>query len=193
MKYRHSERGLSAVEFIMVFLLSTTITSVMFTIFNESKIKSKNAAVVSQVLEYQKALNFYYLDTGMYPNLNTGDDKIVCFGDGLTKGEGCIGVIADPYDKNVVRPIEVALDDFMSSLPRIEQNKGNYHYSSPSYSNCISSSDKPSHESNEQCGDQYYSLWFVLEGVARSCSPADTAISNLSGEYTLCRLQSKKD
>tara|TARA_B100000745_G_C20107521_1_gene379014 strand:- start:149 stop:724 length:576 start_codon:yes stop_codon:yes gene_type:complete len=190
METKFKARGFSAVEFMMVILLSTVISTIMFTAVNESKVKAKNTAVVSQMLEYQKAFNFYFLDNGRYPSMNTDAKDIVCFGNGLVKGEGCIGIIAKPYDKKVVGQFEDQLDQYMSSLPRIEQSKGKYHYSSPAYSSCISTSEKPDHESNEQCGSAYYSLWFVLEGVGKDCAPADTAIRNLSGEYTLCRLQS---
>lgn len=80
-------RGFTLIELLVVIAIIGILASVVLASLNSARIKSRNAAYLSQVKEYQKALEIYYSDNGTYPNtgstwacIGTGHPSARCFG-----------------------------------------------------------------------------------------------------------------
>jgi len=188
-------RGFTLLELIIVITIIGLIASIMVVSINESRRKARNEAVVSQMYEYQKAIELNYSDTGVYPHPNGGQtrERVLCIGDGLFVGDDCLGSLSRSYNVADSSVIEGALKNYLSLLPRFAQPSGILDYSSPAYSGCTSDGTPPHANSNTSCTENDYSIWYLLEGTDEDCGGrADVANNNLSGVYTLCRLQSSR-
>lgn len=181
MLQRSTHNGFTLIELLVVIAIIGILAAIVMVALGDSRAKARNAAVLTQMDEYQKALELYYAQTGAYPATTLSRTARYCMGD--NPAASCMGSItSSSADDNSA--INVALRTHMSSLPRFAQPSGGLDYSSPAYSGCTGTgmgNDLP-------CDIGDYSFWFVLEGTNSSCGRAQVADSSLSGVYTLCRL-----
>ena len=191
-----SNKGFTLLELLIVITIIGLLAALSVVALDESRVRSRNVALLSQMDEYQKALELSFTNTGVYPHPNTGSirSRILCIGDGLSEGpppDDCMGGITRTYVAANSAVIENAFTNILNILPRMSQPKGTFNYSSPAYSGCSSDAAVPIPTSNTSCTELDYSLWYLIEGPNESCGSGQVANSNLSNEYTLCRLQSK--
>ena len=179
-------RGFTLLELLVVIAIIGVLSAVVIASLNVSRTKARNEAVISQMFEYQKSLELEYTNTGIYPRTNSNRKHRYCIGEGLSTGERCMGNLTTAYNPAAAAPVEGVFLSHMSALPRFNQPRGSLMYSSPAYSGCTGIGI-----ANTSCTTGDYSIWFLLEGTNESCGRALVANSNLSGEYTLCRLMSE--
>jgi len=178
---RKNSAGFTLLELLVVIAIIGILAAVVLLAVNSARDKANNTSVISQMLEYQKALALYYSEYGSYPQKSTFDSdavqsRIYCFGDGAV-GD-CIGDVAQNSALNDDDNLHKDLHLYMSALPTFDQAAGGSNYSSPAYSNCIGQGSTNVYTS---CGAQYYSLWFVLEGANEDCGRAYQADATLGG------------
>lgn len=183
MRRGRAERGFTLIELLIVVAIIGVLSAIVLAALGESRERSRNAAVISQMKEYQKAIELFYSNSGYYPRTNVGRDSRFCIGD-VT--DDCMGSFTSDASSPEL-PINVALGNHIGSLPRIKQPQGGLNYSSPAYSGCAGTGMPLTSDS---CTEQDYSFWFLLEGTNEDCAGAHVANTSLSGEYTLCRLSS---
>lgn len=75
-----THRGFTLIELLVVIAIIGILASVVLASLNSAREKSRNAAYLSQVKEYQKALELYYSQNGSYPT--TGISTWACIGTG---------------------------------------------------------------------------------------------------------------
>lgn len=186
MRFLKKNRGFTLLELLVVIAIIGVLSAVVIASLSDSRLKSRNVAVIEQMFEYQKSLELHYSNTGEYPRTNVSRRHRYCVGDGLSPLERCMGNITTAYNSSASSVPEAAFSSHMSSLPRFQQSRGSFNYSSPAYSGCIGTGF-----SNTRCTERDYSIWFLLEKPNQDCGRAHVANNNLSGEYTLCRLMSE--
>jgi prepilin-type N-terminal cleavage/methylation domain-containing protein len=186
MYYFRSHRGFSLIEILIVVAIIAILGSIVISSLSTAREQARNRAVMAQMLEYQKALEFFFVQSGYYPATNSARTARYCMGDNPPSGGRCIGTITSTYDTDDSE-INRALREEMSLLPRFSQPRGGFNYSSPAYSGCAGEG-----MSNTSCTEEDYSFWYLLEGTNKECGGRATVANNsVSGEYTLCRLSSK--
>ena len=183
-------RGFTLLELLVVIAIIGILSSVVLASLNSSREKASNAAILSQMNEYQKALELYYSDEGVYPH-NWGGAlraRVLCLGEGVGT-EDCLGtvsfgsVIQDVWNAS----IETAFGRYLSQLPREEFGA----FSSPAYSGCSSSGPNYAWNSpTNNCAESQYSIWFLLAGADEDCGDAVRADGTFgtTNDLTLCRL-----
>jgi len=192
-------RGFTLLELLVVIAIIGVLSAVIMVSINDSRRKARNAAVIEQMYEYQKAIELNYSNTGEYPHPNSGNNRrrVHCIGDGLTGADDCMDTISfgGGYNAGASGVIETQFKHFMSSLPRFKQNP----WSSPAYNGCSNHSADVAKRMPAldaawgSCTPQDYSIFYVLEGVNQDCGGRATLTnSNISGVYTFCRLQNTK-
>lgn len=182
------QRGFTLLELLIVIAIIGILSTVVLAALDDSRRNSRNEAVISQMNEYQKALELNYSDTGQYPRTNVAGTARYCIGDDLSPGEQCMGSVTNAagYSAANSAAAENAFRAYMSTLQRFDQPRGAYTYSSPAYSGCAGVG-----MANTSCTTGDYSIWFLLEGTNEDCGGrSSVANATLVGEYTLCRLSS---
>lgn len=176
-------QGFTLLELLMSIAIIGILASIVLVAVTDARQKARNTAVISQMDEYQKSLELFYSQNGYYPGTNGSRTARFCMGDNPVGN--CMGTLTSGYDNNDSL-INEALRVHMATLPRFDQSVGSLNYSSPAYSGCTGAGT-----ANTSCTVQDYSFWFLLEGVDQECGKAIVANGNLSGEYTVCRLQAR--
>lgn len=174
-------------ELLIVITIIGILISVAIMSQSEARKNARNTNVINQMNEYAKALELYHTDAGSYPGTNANRSARYCIGDNPVGS--CLGGIttATANDNSAAN---VALRNYLTSLPRFQQPSGALSYSSPAYSGCTDTNPAVLYSAvTSSCSVNDYSFWFVLEGTNEECGRADVANSSLGGEYTLCRLQ----
>ncbi len=64
-------RGFTLIELLVVISIISLLSSISLAGLNEARVKARNTAINSQVLEYVKALELYRLDNDNFPNPNS--------------------------------------------------------------------------------------------------------------------------
>jgi len=192
-------RGFTLLELLVVIAIIGLLATVVIASLNPSREKARNAAVLSQVYEYQKALDLMYSTTGDVYHYQGGNNRrrVICLGD-TVGGSDCLGAISwsTSPDDTWNTQLEVDLSSFLSSYPLFEVTGDNGTlYSSPAYSGCASVG--PTYFwttiAEQVCSDRHYSLWFLLEGVNQDCGRAAQVYQNFSDAgsatgLTMCRI-----
>ena len=73
-------RGFTLIELLVVIAIIGILASVVLVSLNSARVKARNASYISQVKEYQKALEIYFSQNGSYPPTSTW----ACIGTGHT-------------------------------------------------------------------------------------------------------------
>ncbi len=170
---------------------------------NVSRDKADNAAILSQMNEYEKALNLVYSDLGVYPiafgsQSDAFRHRKVCIGDGAVGR--CLGSISEANPAPAGNLLYTEMAKYMSQLPRQEFTSGGVAYSSPALSGCVihdpAQPTSPTNQSNPDqvgkqavCQPRHYSVWFILKGANEYCGEAVVADATFGAgnDLTLCR------
>ena len=93
-------KGFTLLELLVVIAIIGVLSAVVLASLNSSREKASNSAILSQMNEYQKALELYYSDTGVYPHnwSNALRARVLCLGDGVGTTD-CLGNVS--YGTNV--------------------------------------------------------------------------------------------
>lgn len=192
-------QGFTLIEVVIVITIIGILAVVVLAALGESRAKSRNAAVVSQMYEYQKALELYYTDTGAYPSSMDGvydptsvalRRRIYCIGEEYTSTVGCL-----PFSQNLGNNAHVETElvpGYISKISHIKQNQdtSTYELGSPAYRGCSdlqTGSVLPTGGSN--CTVNDYSIFFALEGTNQDCGRAHQVNPNyLSEGFTVCQI-----
>jgi len=78
---KNSKAGFTLIELLVVIAIIGVRASIAMGSLAESRVKSLNASRAAQIKEYQKALELYYADNGVYPTFGAGATAIMCLGD----------------------------------------------------------------------------------------------------------------
>ncbi len=183
------QRGFTLLELLIVITIIGILSAIVMVALADSRRDTRNQAVVSQMTEYQKAIELYYSDVGEYPGTNTARNNLYCFGTGATGNcfPGTAGVTSASLTN--------AFGTYMSDLPRFTQTRGGLTYHSPAYSGCANYSNPGNFTTSggSSCTEKDYSIFFLLEGTGEDCGRALVADPALSGEFTLCRLMPARE
>ncbi len=195
--------GFTILEMLIVIAIIGILASIVLYAINDSRTEARNAQVISQVYEYQKALNLYFAETGEYP---TGHNPITRGNIGLRRQIWCQGTGARPGacipfgqsgSFGAVSDFEFSLSpDYISEIVHIEQNDTSiYEISSPAYRGCSNLvTGVGNHQStgtDEECGTDDYSIFFTLEGANQDCGRAHQVSPDYNSEgITICQLSS---
>lgn len=79
---RNGRSGFTLIELLVVTAIIGLLSSVVVSSLNSARERSKNTSTVAQVLQYEKAINLYYLNTGSFP----GSTSWACVGTGYPGG-----------------------------------------------------------------------------------------------------------
>ncbi|MDC1205218.1 prepilin-type N-terminal cleavage/methylation domain-containing protein [Candidatus Pacebacteria bacterium] len=74
MKYR---RGFTLIELIVVVTIIGLLSAVVLSAINQSRLRGRDANRISQLQEFLKAAELYYLDFGRYPDDNTPTNDVI--------------------------------------------------------------------------------------------------------------------
>lgn len=170
----HSVRqqyGFTLLELLVVIAIIGVLAAVVVASLNASRGNARNAAVLSQMAEYEKALGLYYLEFGEYPTASFNTTRVMCFGD------GAVGDCVTPAFGNPTAATEsliTGLSIYLSALPIFEQGTHSGEpRNSPAYSG----------------GGDSYNLYFMLEGSNQDCGRAVVDDpTDSGGQFTLCIL-----
>jgi prepilin-type N-terminal cleavage/methylation domain-containing protein len=187
-----ASRGFTLLELLVVIAIIGLLASISLAFLNPSREKSRNAAVLSQVYEYRKALDLYYTANGRYPSSWTvaNRNRIFCIGDNYTGGYQCV-----PFSETTQRVSEVETVLAPSLIPSIQHVQQGV-YSWPAYWGCsyICTGGCPSPITTtppSQCTDQNFSLFYMLEGINSDCGRGIQLNPNFGGSgYTWCQISS---
>lgn len=191
---RNTTRGFTLIELLVVIAIIAVLAAVAIASFSSARVKSRNAAVLTQVDAYADALNLYWVNNGgQYPGQGSAAARVTrrCFGDGIQTlgplGDGdCMGNITSTYNSAAAALVQNALQPYMASFPTFSHNAG---YASFAYNGCTTQSNPAPANSNTSCTSSDFSLFFALEGANQDCGPATMAYNNYaSSGNTICRL-----
>jgi len=79
--FRKNNKGFTLIELLIVIAIIGVLTSVVFAVVKSAKIKARNAKRLSDIHQYETALELYHTDHGGYPYPDT--IAVVCLGDYL--------------------------------------------------------------------------------------------------------------
>lgn len=166
---RYSLTGFTLIELIIVIAIIAIISAIVIVSLDESREKSRNAARISQIKEYQKAFSLYYSQTGSYPKFGANESSEMCLGDYPDDkcGENGTGKLERTAIANAIVP------QYMGRIPEGETRMfaGNFEGMTYTFQNYGKS----------------YSIKYYMEGRNRSCVLPDTVASDANSD-TLCIL-----
>lgn len=178
----YTTAGFTLLELLIVFGIIALIISIFVASTAQSRINTRNAAVLSQIGEYEKALNLYYADNGAFPGSASVAARKTerCLGEGPNNNGCWTGAgSADSYLTAALVP------GYMSELPGFDQG----NLGSPAYNGCTGTYFNDN--ANANCTTDDFSLFFLLEGINQDCAryhQSDPNYRASDGDYTLCRM-----
>lgn len=185
---RRRKQGFTLIELLVVIAIIGVLASVVLASLNASRGKSRNAAVLSQIAEYEKAINLYYAEHGEYPTHPSGSgfyNRRFCL------GSGTVHNCWNGANFSGSQLTSLLVPNYMPSVPGFTQGE----LGSPVHVSCTGTNNGV-HSTIERnnpaiCGPQHFSLLFLLEGRNQDCGKSltvDGSAFSSNGEYTLCRL-----
>lgn len=75
--FRHEKKGFTLIELLVVIAIIGTLASVVLASLNSARVKARNAAMETSVMEIRKGLELYFFDNNRYPQSTSWD----CLGD----------------------------------------------------------------------------------------------------------------
>lgn len=159
--------GFTLLEVIVVILIISIIASIGMVLLNKSRSDSRNEAVISQMHEYQKALELYFASTGEYPSPST-PAQVICLAD--NPEANCISPVQNDTQ------VQDSLREYQTMFPYINQGA----VGGPAYQ--VSSDGRS------------YTIYFTLEGEDEDCGGRAMQITSAVGigvipsSFTLCEL-----
>ena len=168
--------GFTLLELLIVIAIIGILAAIVLVALGESREKSRNAAVIAQMEEIQKALELYRANTGGYPDpsdASASRDVEVCIGE----GGGCWTGVSASTDADDFR---TAMDPYLKRFQYFDQGG----VGSPAYNGCVG----VAFGNNTSCSITDYSVFFLLEGTNRDCAGAERIDSTFNGSHTMCRL-----
>lgn len=193
------KRGFTLLELIIVVAIISIIAAIVLVSIGESREKAKNAAIISGVQEFQKALELYRAQFHRYPSPNQNDTlvdrrRIYCVGQGYTTGQQCT-----PYSQTTNNTAEVETELAPAYISVIQHSSRLASgYSSPSYRGCSdlclgASVGLCATGAGNSCSPDDYSIFYVLEGVGRDCGPGIQLNPDYAGRgVTWCQVSSEQ-
>jgi prepilin-type N-terminal cleavage/methylation domain-containing protein len=198
------QRGFTLLELLVVIAIIGILSSIVIVSLSDSRAEARNAQVISQMIEYQKALELYFAETGTYPSSgpaaipdNAGQrNRIWCVGSGRVGGCLPIAQAGIPtFDGGLTHLEQVLQPNFIGEIVHITQSGG---ISSPAYRGCsdiiatVSPGNAPSIPSpGSNCTTIDYSIFFALEGANQDCGRAHLVAPDYNAnDWTLCQLSS---
>lgn len=203
MAVQRKQRGFTLLELLVAIAIIGLLAAIVLASLGPSRERARNAQVLSQMYEYQKALDLYYLSEGRYPNSWTATNRgqIHCVGTGYVDGTDCLPFSVD--DDRATEVEQVLVPTYISQIRHIQQGIDNNGdpISSPAYRGCSRLETGPFAQLNgnltspgpppSDCTDQNYSLFFALEGVDQDCGRAHTVSIDYGARgYTICQISS---
>jgi len=86
MSYKN-KRGFTLIELLVVIAIIGILASVVLASLNSARSKAKNAAMFSNMDQFSKALELFFLENGLYPDAD-GWACVGAYSDGLCWGNG---------------------------------------------------------------------------------------------------------
>lgn len=160
MQLHSRERGFTLIELLVVIAIIGLLASIVLASLESAREKSRNARRVTDLKQYQLALELYYDENGGYP-ASAGWD---CLGD--HDDDACW---AGGVGENAA--LHTALSPFISGFPVIEHLAGlreGYIY-------------------EQEPDDQGYRIHYTLEGINQNCAVGGLQSDSYNGG-TLCRV-----
>ena len=181
MQHNRSERGFTLLELLVVIAIIGVIAAVVVASISRSREAGRNAAVLSQIAEYEKALNYYYSDNGFFPGPTSVAARRTerCIGAGSSHNSynGCWNgaAAANSYLPAALVP------EYMPELTGIAQGE----LGSPAYNGCTNTN----FNAFSSCTTNDFAMFFLLEGTNQDCGRYLQANGNYQsavGDFTLC-------
>lgn len=127
MSYRardEREFGFTLIELLVVIAIIGILASVVLAALGSTRERARNASYLSQVREYQKALESFFHDNGSYPV--TGITASACIGIGH-QGARCFG--SNSYQETDAYSVAFrnAIDPYIDSNTRMGAPSGTYN------------------------------------------------------------------
>ena len=177
MIFSRSQKGFTLIELLVVIAIIGILSTVVFAALSESREKSRNAARVVQIREYQKALNLHYSNYGYYPRVSEATQtSTACLGD-----YSPVGTVSGTCWQNGTSILERSW--FVDSI-------------SPQYMSTIPEGDSTAFGTSPTYVGMYYqysnygkayTLRYFMKGTDMPCL-VDNATGSNVGSDTLCTL-----
>lgn len=190
--------GFTLLELLVVIAILGLLAAITLAYLGDSRQKSRNAATLSQMAEYVKALDLYYADYGQYPSgwINTSDSnrrRSMCIGEGpINQYNDCAAFSRDTNSTAESVFVAALMPDYLPSIPRLNQGTDNtgQSISSPIYRGCanLETGSVSANPPSASCNQSAYDLFFLLEGTAQDCGRAHRVSDDYGGRgYTVCQ------
>lgn len=124
----NQKKGFTLIELLVVISIIGILSSIVLVSLNQARIKARNSAINSQVLEYRKALELYASDhNGRYPYAHTsdfaGDGMAYCLGNySSVSSDGRCGLfLGGSYSVSASIKLSNALSPIIASYPPVSR------------------------------------------------------------------------
>src|SRR6056297_806632 len=169
------QTGFTLLELLVVIAIIGILSSIVIVSLSDSRAEARNAQVLSQMLEYEKALNLYFAENGVYPGAPT---------EAARRTERCLDAAGGCWSgasSNDLYVQSALLPDYMAEAPGFVQGP----VGSPAYNGCTNN------DFNDivSCSDTEFAMFYLLEGLNQECVRDHLEFSGFltsDGDYTLC-------
>jgi len=170
------KKGFTLIELLVVIAIIGILASVALASLSRARENSRNAARVSQLQEYIKALNLSYSNVGAYPMWGSGSTgSLICLGD--YGDDRCWQTNSNPAGSAAERSViaDALVPSFFGMLPMGETT-------------VFGGGSSPTYEGMTYQHLNYgrgYQIQYFMEGNGQNCLLTNTTSSDV-GADTLC-------